>query len=53
MKLTIKIWNINKWLRFTGFRIHVEYDPDLDFEEREHKLGLMWWGRPSKGVINE
>lgn len=53
MKMSVRLWGVNKWLRFTGFRINIAYDNDLDLDEREHRLELRWWGRPSKGVMDE
>lgn len=43
--VTVKLWNINRWLRWTGFRVCVtrptdEDDPDV-FETR---IGVGWYG---------
>lgn len=36
----IKLWSINRWLRYTGFRVFVE----LDEEDQTTSVGIMWWG---------
>jgi hypothetical protein len=44
----MKLWSINKWLCYTGFRIYVVVG-----EPGETEIGVMYWGsagneRPAK-----
>jgi hypothetical protein len=48
---SIELWSINRWLRWTGFRLFVAVDtsdlgPDTsDSEDRKPtRIGLVWWG---------
>lgn len=44
----IRLWSINRWLRFTGFRLVVA--GDLNDHTSATHIGLMWFGLPnSKG----
>lgn len=37
----VKLWSVNRWLRWTGFRLFV--DVDLDLKEPT-KIGFRWVG---------
>ena len=40
--VSVTLWGINRWLRWTGFRLFVAYNPADDNEPR--RIGLVWWG---------
>ena len=55
--LSCELWSINRWLRYTGFRLYVEVDsPGITREIAARELGLpapepkptrigvAWWG---------
>ncbi len=54
--MSLELWSINRWLRFTGWRLYVSVDPDgLRYPGHEpnpdHKptrIGLKFygWGSP-------
>lgn len=39
---SVKLRSINRWLRWTGFRVFISYNPRDDSEPR--RIGLVWWG---------
>lgn len=39
--IKIKLWTINKYLRYTGFRLFVEQTNQHDSYTH---IGIMWWG---------
>ena len=39
-----KLWSINGWLRFTGFRVFIS---PATSEQEDTYLGVMWWGWPN------
>lgn len=42
MKLECKLWSINRWLRWTGFRIFIVVPSDI--EHGEFRVGIAWYG---------
>lgn len=47
LKLSISFWGINKWFRFTGFRLFFSQTRNEDDpEDYETRIGVMWWGSP-------
>ncbi len=47
LKLSISLWGINNWFRFTGFRIFFSQTKNEDDpEDYETRIGVMWWGSP-------
>jgi len=42
----MELWSINRWLRWTGFRLAIEVDiQGADSPTREPtRIGLVWWG---------
>ena len=42
----IELWSINRWLRWTGFRLAIEVDiQGAESPTREPtRIGLVWWG---------
>lgn len=39
MKLSLKLWTINRWLRWTGFRLFIQFGKD-----EPSRIGLGWYG---------
>lgn len=48
--LSFKLWWINSWLRFTGFRVFVGWHNDDEGNLEWTKIGLAWYGRPSQSM---
>ncbi len=47
MKISIPLWWINKWLRFSGFRIfYLVTLTEDEIEDPSMRIGIMWWGNP-------
>lgn len=49
MKLSIKLWTINKFLRFTGFRLFVDVDKRIALDPVPEDLvptvlSIRWYG---------
>lgn len=42
----IRLWSINRWLRWTGFVLIVEVDASTAGEREPTRLGLVWIGLP-------
>lgn len=40
--MRIKLWSINRWLRYTGMRLFVEVDIEKRIEPT--RIGLAWYG---------
>ncbi len=45
--LSVKLWWINSWLRFTGFRIFWSQHNNEKGEVEWTKIGIGWFGWPS------
>lgn len=45
--LSVKLWWINSWLRFTGFRIFWGQHKDDEGEIEWTKIGIGWFGWPN------
>lgn len=45
-RLDCKLWSINRWLRYTGFRLHIGSTPDVrDGAEGDWTvIGFGFWG---------
>ena len=41
VQASVELWSINRWLRYTGFRLFVEMPHALDEPTR---IGIRWWG---------
>ena len=39
--MKIKLWSINRWLRYSGFRLFIEIG-----ENEPTMLGIKWYGLP-------
>lgn len=39
--MMVKLWSINKWLRYTGFRLVVEVEKDTDLPI---SIGVKFYG---------
>ena len=46
MKVMVKLWSLNRWLRFTGFRFVYNQGEDAD-GGLETRVGIIWWGWPN------
>lgn len=44
MQIKAQLWSINRWLRYTGFRVFVEL-PDRPGEDPT-SVGVIWVGLP-------
>jgi len=40
----VKLWTINRWLRWTGFRLIVNADTDTGPDRKPTVLSLKWVG---------
>ena len=45
--LSVKLWWINSWLRFTGFRLFVGCHNNDEGELEWTKIGIAWFGWPN------
>ena len=39
--MSCELWSINRWLRYTGFRVFVDID-----EAKPTRIGVRWYGLP-------
>jgi hypothetical protein len=44
--MKIKLWTINKWLRYTGFRLIIDMDENKGPDRKPTTLALTWVGLP-------
>jgi hypothetical protein len=42
-QISFRLWSVNRWLRWTGVRLFISYDPNGKDPSR---IGLAWWGWP-------
>lgn len=40
----VELWSINRWLRWTGFRLVIEFDRSEAEDRAPTRIGLVWWG---------
>ena len=40
------LWGINRWLRFTGFRLVIEQWDGRGKKPPDQRLWIRWWGSP-------
>jgi hypothetical protein len=41
--VSIELWSINRWLRYTGFRVFIHFSCAHEPDEPS-RIGLQWWG---------
>ena len=42
----VRLGSINRWLRYTGFRMFVGDEPDLNGDQPWATIGVAWYGLP-------
>lgn len=43
--MSFKLWSINRWLRWTGFRMYIAFSLPGEPDEPT-RIGLTWYGLP-------
>jgi len=41
--ISLELWSINRWLRFTGVRVYIQFTCAHEPDEPT-RIGLQWWG---------
>lgn len=44
--MKVRLWSINRWLRYTGFRVFVEVPTRGDAPKTRTSIGIAWHGLP-------
>lgn len=42
--VTVRLWSLNRWLRWTGFRLVVECEPLGSWSMSSTGIGVAFWG---------
>lgn len=45
--MSCELWSINKWLRWTGFRLYIEVDArvgEVAHFTKPTRVGIQFWG---------
>lgn len=44
--MSCELWTINRWLRYTGFRLFIDVDFRETDDRKPTRIGVKWYGLP-------